>query len=111
MSYLAMRDPLTKLHNRAHFSTAVEAAVGAAEAGGPAGALFYVDLDNFKIVNDSLGHAAGDRLLVQMAYLLRNAVRAADTVARFRGATSSSSCKRTSVCPKPASPPSVCGGA
>ena len=85
LSYLATRDPLTKLYNRAHFSTAVEAAVGLAEAGGPSGALFYIDLDNFKIVNDSLGHAAGDRLLVQMAYLLRNAVRACDTVARFGG--------------------------
>ena len=85
LAYLATRDSLTKLHNRAHFSTAVEAAVAAAGPGNLNGALFYIDLDNFKIVNDSLGHAAGDRLLVQIAYLLRNAVRAHDTVARFGG--------------------------
>ena len=85
LAYLAMRDPLTKLHNRAYFSDAVGSAVAAAGAGGPPGALFYLDLDNFKLINDSLGHAAGDRLLVQIAYLLRNAVRGNDTLARFGG--------------------------
>ena len=85
LSYLATRDPLTKLHNREHFANAVENAVAAAAEGGPPAALFYIDLDNFKIVNDTLGHAAGDRLLVQIAYLLRNAVRASDVVARFGG--------------------------
>ena len=85
LAFLAMRDPLTKLHNRAYLSAAVEAAAKVAGAGGAAGALFYIDLDNFKIINDSLGHAAGDRLLVQIAYLLRNAIHGDDTLARFGG--------------------------
>lgn len=85
LTYLATRDPLTKLYNRAHFSTVVDAAVGAVATGGPCGALFYLDLDHFKIINDSLGYAAGDRLLVQIAYLLRNALCADDTVAHLGG--------------------------
>ena len=85
LAFLAMRDPLTKLHNRAYLSAAVEAAAKAAGAGGSAGALCYIDLDNFKLINDSLGHPAGDRLLVQIAYLLRNAIHGDDTLARFGG--------------------------
>lgn len=85
LTYLATHDTLTKLCSREHFTAAVESAVAAAAAGATPGALFYVDLDNFKIVNDSLGHAAGDRLLVQIAYALRNAVRGQDIVGRFGG--------------------------
>jgi diguanylate cyclase (GGDEF)-like protein len=85
LAFLAAHDSLTKLYNRDHFTGAVENAVVEAEAGGPDGALFYLDLDHFKIVNDALGHAAGDRLLVQIAYLLRNAVRPRDLAARFGG--------------------------
>ncbi len=84
LAYLATHDSLTKLCSREHFTGAVEAAVTNA-ADGPHGALLYIDLDNFKIVNDSLGHPAGDRLLVQVAYALRNAARGQDTVARFGG--------------------------
>ena len=85
LGYLAAHDSLTKLYNKEHFTAAVESAVAAAGAGSPDGALFYLDLDHFKIVNDALGHAAGDRLLVQIAYLLRNAVRPQDVAARFGG--------------------------
>ena len=85
LAYLAAHDPLTKLYNKEHFTAAVESAVAAAAAGAPDGALFYVDLDHFKVVNDALGHAAGDRLLVQIAYLLRNALRPLDLAARFGG--------------------------
>ena len=85
LTYLASHDALTKLHNKEHFTAAVENAVAAAAAGGPDGALFYLNLDHFELVNDALGHAAGDRLLVQIAYLLRNAVRPQDVVARFGG--------------------------
>jgi diguanylate cyclase (GGDEF)-like protein len=83
LTYLASRDVLTKLFNRAHFSSAVEAAVNAAQEGGPPGSLLYIDLDHFRLINNSVGHTAGDRLLVQMAYLLRNAARPNDILARF----------------------------
>ena len=83
--YLATHDPLTKLHNRAHFSQVLETAAANAGDDPGSGALLYLDLDNFKIINDSLGHAAGDRLLVQIAYLLRNAARGDDALARFGG--------------------------
>ena len=85
LTYLATHDSLTKLCSREHFTAAAEAAVAATAAGAPPGALCYIDLDHFKIVNDTLGHAAGDRLLVQIAYALRNAVRGQDMVARFGG--------------------------
>ena len=80
--YLATHDPLTKLHSRDHFVASVTAAVETAADGGPQGALLYVDLDQFKLLNYSLDYDAGDRLLVQIAYLLRNTVRAHDTIAR-----------------------------
>ena len=85
LAYVTSHDVLTKLDNRAQFTAEVELAVERAASGEPHGALLYIDLDNFKIVNESLGHAAGDRLLVQIAYLLRNAARPQDTVARFGG--------------------------
>ena len=85
LAYVTSHDTLTKLDNRAQFTAEVELAVERAAAGEPRGALLYIDLDHFKIVNESLGHAAGDRLLVQIAYLLRNAARPRDTVARFGG--------------------------
>ena len=82
LTYLATHDSLTKLCSREHFTDAIEAAVAAAATGAP-GVLLYIDLDHFKIVNASLGHAGGDRLLVQLAYALRNAARGQDMVARF----------------------------
>ncbi len=80
--YLATHDPLTKLYSRDHFAASVATAVEAAADGGPQGALLYVDLDQFKFLNYSLDYDAGDRLLVQIAYLLRNSVRPHDTIAR-----------------------------
>ncbi len=80
--YLATHDSLTKLFGREHFTASVAAAVESAEDGGPQGALLYVDLDQFKLLNYSLDYDAGDRLLVQIAYLLRNVVRPQDTIAR-----------------------------
>ncbi len=83
--YITSHDPLTKLGNRATFTAEVALAVERAADGEPRSALLYIDLDHFKIINESLGHGAGDRLLVQIAYLLRNAARPRDSVARFGG--------------------------
>lgn len=85
LTYLATRDQLTKLYNRAYFAVAVGSAVENLLPDAPSGALLYLDLDHFKLVNFSLGYAAGNRLLVQLAYLLRNAVGPHDTLAHFEG--------------------------
>jgi diguanylate cyclase (GGDEF)-like protein len=84
LAYLASHDPLTRLGNRAALATELESAIHTAASGTPA-ALVYLDLDNFKIVNDTVGHAAGDRLLSQMAFLFKNAVRLSDGAFRFGG--------------------------
>jgi len=84
LEFLADHDPLTKLFNRRRLAVAVEGAVVEARGGRP-GALLYIDLDNFKIVNDTLGHDAGDRLLLTVADILREAVRAGDVLVRFGG--------------------------
>ena len=78
----AFQDPLTGLANRARFEEALERALG--RAGGSLAVLF-IDLDNFKTVNDSLGHAAGDRFLSEIASRLNRCVRSGDTVARMGG--------------------------
>jgi len=84
LAFLAEHDPLTKLYNRRRLPTAVGDAVAAARGGRP-GALLYIDLDNFKVVNDTLGHDAGDRLLLTVADILRHAVRQDDVLVRFGG--------------------------
>ncbi len=84
LEFIADHDPLTKLFNRRQLTTAVEEAIAAARGGRP-GALLYIDLDNFKIVNDTLGHDAGDRLLLTVADILRGSVRADDVLVRFGG--------------------------
>ena len=84
LEFLADHDPLTKLFNRRRLPLAVGEAVSEARAGRP-GALLYIDLDNFKVVNDTLGHEAGDRLLLSVADILRNTVRAEDILVRFGG--------------------------
>ncbi len=85
LAYLATRDQLTKLYNRTYFTAAVETAVENLPPHAASGALLYLDLDHFKLVNFTLGYAAGNRLLVQLAYLLRNAVGPHDTLAHFEG--------------------------
>ena len=81
----AVRDPLTGLANRTLLVSRIRQAIelGAARTGRPA--VLFLDLDRFKLVNDSLGHAAGDELLVEVAGRLREAVRRGDLVARFGG--------------------------
>ena len=84
LEFLADHDPLTKLFNRRRLAAAVDSAVAEARDGRP-GALLYIDIDNFKIVNDTLGHDVGDRLLLTVANILRDAVRADDVLVRFGG--------------------------
>nr|WP_240895910.1 diguanylate cyclase [Kineococcus siccus] len=84
LEHLALHDPLTGLANRRLFVAQLEQAVAACGPADGVGVL-YVDLDGFKAVNDSLGHAAGDELLRRVADLLVHAVRPADTVARLGG--------------------------
>jgi diguanylate cyclase (GGDEF)-like protein/PAS domain S-box-containing protein len=80
----ATTDPLTGLLNRTAFSARLEAATVSIDAAAPPAVLF-VDVDDFKTVNDTLGHAAGDELLVTVAARLTAAVRADDVVARLGG--------------------------
>jgi diguanylate cyclase (GGDEF)-like protein len=81
----ALSDPLTGLANRRAFDAALAHAVKSAGRGRRNFALLHIDLDYFKQVNDTLGHAAGDMVLVQAAQVLRDEVRRADHVARVGG--------------------------
>jgi len=85
MSYQAAHDALTGLVNRREFERRLEEAAEAARRGEATHMLCYLDLDRFKIVNDSSGHLAGDSMLRDVAKLLRDAVRDSDTVARIGG--------------------------
>jgi diguanylate cyclase (GGDEF)-like protein/PAS domain S-box-containing protein len=81
----ALHDGLTGLANRTLFRSRVEQAVNARRVGDGQAAVLVMDLDGFKEINDSLGHAAGDDLLVELARRLESAVRSSDTVARLGG--------------------------
>jgi len=83
--YLATHDNLTDLPNRAMFNQLLGFSLKAARRYHRQCAVLFIDLDRFKIINDSLGHAAGDALLVEMAARLRSGVRASDVVARLGG--------------------------
>jgi diguanylate cyclase (GGDEF)-like protein/PAS domain S-box-containing protein len=85
LRHQAYHDPLTDLPNRALFADRLRVAISQAQRHGRSFALCFIDLDHFKPVNDTLGHAAGDDLLVETAHRLSLSVRAADTVARLGG--------------------------
>ena len=85
LRYLADHDPLTGLYNRRRFATELEREVSAAHRYRTEGALLVLDLDNFKVVNDSLGHAAGDELLATLATAMRGRLRTSDIVSRLGG--------------------------
>ena len=82
---LAYQDPLTELPNRALFRDRMKQATAHADRAGKAIALLFLDLDNFKAINDSLGHSAGDSLLKQIAARMRECVRDTDTISRQGG--------------------------
>jgi diguanylate cyclase (GGDEF)-like protein/PAS domain S-box-containing protein len=85
LQHQAFHDPVTNLANRALFSDRVEHALVRAQRGFADIAVLFIDLDDFKTVNDSLGHAAGDLVLQEVGRRLKLAVRPTDTVARFGG--------------------------
>ena len=85
VEFLATHDELTSLPNRALFLDRVRQTVARSQRMDATFAILFIDLDNFKVVNDSLGHAAGDELLIEISRRLRECVRGADTVARFGG--------------------------
>ena len=82
---LALHDPLTLLANRSLFRDRLEHAVAVSKRNGRGVAVMFVDLDNFKKINDSFGHAHGDRVLHKSAQRLVKATRSGDTVARLGG--------------------------
>jgi diguanylate cyclase (GGDEF)-like protein/PAS domain S-box-containing protein len=82
---LAFHDPLTLLANRTLFRDRVLHALTRAQRSGGRAALIFLDVDNFKNINDSLGHDAGDRLLQDVAQRIVQASRSSDTVARLGG--------------------------
>jgi diguanylate cyclase (GGDEF)-like protein/PAS domain S-box-containing protein len=84
LSYQATHDPLTGLTNRTEFERRLQRVLGTSDARDPH-ALFYLDLDQFKVVNDTCGHIAGDELLRQIATVLDAQTRKRDTLARLGG--------------------------
>lgn len=85
IAYLANHDPLTGLPNRSQFSHMLTVGLKEAEVRREKMAVLLLDLDRFKVINDSLGHFAGDALLVQIADRLQKTIGPSDTVARFGG--------------------------
>ena len=82
---LAFYDPLTGLPNRVYFRERLEEALAVRQRRGSRMALLFIDLDRFKDVNDTLGHNAGDELIVQASKRIRGCLRKTDTVARLGG--------------------------
>lgn len=85
LSFQATHDPLTQLFNRRAFGRSMTEFLSQCESDGIAHALCFIDLDHFKTINDTCGHAAGDELLAYVARLLVKHVRTSDVVARLGG--------------------------
>jgi diguanylate cyclase (GGDEF)-like protein len=85
LRHLAMHDPVCGLPNRIFFGERLETAIDEVRAGGPTAAIFYIDLDHFKDVNDTLGHHIGDALILNVTRRLSHTMRGNDLVARLGG--------------------------
>ena len=86
LAHRAYHDDLTGLHNRTFFMIRLASAISRNRGlTGRHSAVLFIDFDRFKLVNDSLGHAAGDRLLVEIGHRLRNCLRTQDVLARVGG--------------------------
>ncbi|MBI5320233.1 GAF domain-containing protein [Bradyrhizobium sp.] len=85
IEYLASHDSLTGLPNREMFNGLLRHTIETAQRHARKFSVLFIDLDRFKVINDSLGHEAGDMLLVEVAHRLRGALRASDVVARLGG--------------------------
>jgi diguanylate cyclase (GGDEF)-like protein len=85
MMHLAYHDSLTALPNREYFHQRLSEVLADRGAGAAQHAVMYIDLDQFKIVNDTCGHSAGDQLLRQLAHLLQTTLRKGDLLARLGG--------------------------
>jgi diguanylate cyclase (GGDEF)-like protein len=85
LRHLAMHDPVCGLPNRIFFGERLETAIEEVRAGGPTAAVFYIDLDHFKDVNDTLGHPIGDALILNVTRRLSHVMRGNDLVARLGG--------------------------
>jgi diguanylate cyclase len=85
LRHLALHDPLCGLPNRVSFSERLEQTIEKVRDGGPPAAVFYIDLDHFKDVNDTLGHPIGDELIRSVTQRLTSALRGDDLVARIGG--------------------------
>ncbi|MEL7070161.1 MAG: EAL domain-containing protein [Cyanobacteria bacterium J06581_3] len=85
LTWKAAHDPLTRLHNRANFEQALERLLADGRSPITNHVLCYLDLDRFKVINDTCGHAAGDQLLKQVAALWRSRIRPTDMLARLGG--------------------------
>jgi diguanylate cyclase (GGDEF)-like protein len=85
MRHLALHDPLSGLPNRIFFGERLEAVIDSVRRGGPQAGVFYIDLDHFKDVNDTLGHPIGDELIRNVTARLSRTLRGDDLVARLGG--------------------------
>ncbi|HWX45416.1 MAG TPA: EAL domain-containing protein [Solirubrobacteraceae bacterium] len=85
LAHQAFHDPVTNLPNRALFVERVRHAIGRARREGSGLGVVFLDIDDFKTINDSLGHGAGDAALMDVAKRLANSIRSSDTAARFGG--------------------------
>ena len=113
LRHLALHDPVCGLPNRIYFGERLESVIAEVRHGGPSAAVFYIDLDHFKDVNDTLGHHVGDALILNVTQRLSGVVRGHDLVARLAATSSPSSppapptrirCRRS---PAASSPPSA----
>jgi diguanylate cyclase (GGDEF)-like protein len=85
LRHLALHDPICGLPNRIYFGERLERAIAEVRGGGPTAAVFYIDLDHFKDVNDTLGHHIGDELILNVTRRLSEIMREDDLVARLGG--------------------------